>query len=68
MAVPTVLPVGLTDEFATDPSRQTMWQAFLKKNETPATPLSDVVVKLRGILKPVLSQAATLSAHATLSA
>ena len=28
--VPTVLPIGLTDEFATDVSRQAMWQAFLK--------------------------------------
>jgi hypothetical protein len=33
MPVPAVLPTGLTDEFATDSSRQAMWHAFLKKNE-----------------------------------
>jgi len=32
--VPTVLPIGLTDEFTTDVSRQAMWQAFQKKRTT----------------------------------
>ena len=32
--VPTVLPIGLTDEFTTDVSRQAMWQAFPKKKGT----------------------------------
>ena len=40
------MPVGLTDEFATDSSRQAMWHAFLKKNEITITPLSEVVTKL----------------------
>jgi predicted nucleotidyltransferase component of viral defense system len=61
MPVPAVLPIGLTDEFATDSSRQAMWHAFLKKNEITITPLSDVVAKLRAILEPVLVQAATCS-------
>ncbi len=43
MPVPAVLPIGLTDEFATDSSRLAMWHAFLKKNEITITPLSDVV-------------------------
>jgi predicted nucleotidyltransferase component of viral defense system len=59
MPVPAVLPIGLTDEFATDSSRQAMWHAFLKKNEITITPLSDVVAKLRAILEPALVQAAT---------
>lgn len=33
IAVPANLPVGLTDEFAHDHSRQALWQAFIKKNE-----------------------------------
>ena len=37
MPVPAVLPIGLTDEFATDSSRQAMWHAFLKKNEITIT-------------------------------
>jgi Nucleotidyl transferase AbiEii toxin, Type IV TA system len=61
MPVPAVLPIGLTDEFATDVSRQAMWHAFLKKNEITITPLSDVVAKLRAILVPALVQAATFS-------
>ena len=61
MPVPAVLPIGLTDEFATDSSRQAMWHAFLKKNEITITPLPDVVAKLRAILEPALVQAATFS-------
>ena len=33
MQVPTELPVGLTEEFGNDPTRQAMWTAFLKKNQ-----------------------------------
>ena len=66
MHVPAVLPIGLTDEFATDSSRQAMWHAFLKKNEITITPLSEVVAKLRLILEPALVQAATFSATADL--
>ncbi|MDE2422589.1 MAG: nucleotidyl transferase AbiEii/AbiGii toxin family protein [Betaproteobacteria bacterium] len=61
MPVPMVLPTGLSDEFANDPSRQAMWNAFLKKNEIAMTPLIDVVVKLRGVLEPAIAQARTFS-------
>ncbi|HAT2053636.1 nucleotidyl transferase AbiEii/AbiGii toxin family protein [Legionella pneumophila] len=43
MPVPEVLPVGLTDEFANDPSRELMWKAFLKKNELEQRPLVEVI-------------------------
>lgn len=62
MPLPVVLPVGLTDEFATDTSRQAMWQAFLKKNEIVMTPLPEVVAKLRTMLAPILVQAASIQA------
>ena len=62
MPLPVVLPVGLTDEFATDTSRQAMWQAFLKKNEIAMTPLPEVVAKLRTTLAPILVQAASIQA------
>lgn len=57
MAIPTNVPIGLTDEFATDPSRQALWTAFLKKNELAPVPLVDVVAKLRAMLVPALAQA-----------
>lgn len=60
MSVPATLPIGLTDEFATDPSRQALWLAFLKKNQLAVTPLVEVVTTLRTKLKPALIQAATL--------
>lgn len=59
--LPAVLPVGLTDEFATGASRQAMWHAFLKKNGIAITPLPGVVAKLRAMLGPALVQAANFS-------
>lgn len=63
MAVPTELPIGLTDEFANDASRQILWLAFLKKNELAASPLADVVNALRVKLQPALSQAVLVTVH-----
>lgn len=57
MSLSAKLPIGLTDEFATDPSRQALWNAFLKKNELAVMPLIDVVTKLRAMLEPALVQA-----------
>ena len=62
MAVPAELPIGLTDEFANDPSRQALWQAFLKKNELAVMPLTDVVTTLRATLQPALVQVASVVA------
>lgn len=64
MAVPARLPIGLTDEFANDPSRQALWRAFLKKNELVAIPLIDVVAKLRTTLEAALTQAIVVAADA----
>jgi predicted nucleotidyltransferase component of viral defense system len=61
MPVPVSLPIGLTDEFATDSSRQRMWHAFLKKNQIAIKPLHEVVTKLRTILETALIAAATLA-------
>jgi predicted nucleotidyltransferase component of viral defense system len=56
MIIPVSIPIGLTDEFANDPSRQAIWFAFLKKNQLTYTPLSTVVASLRAILVPALLQ------------
>lgn len=58
MAVPAELPVGLTDEFAHDPSRQALWQAFIKKNELALEPLPTIVDRLRVALGAALNRAA----------
>lgn len=47
MDMPATLPVGLTDTFAADTSKQTQWRAFLKKNQLAPIALADVVQKLR---------------------
>lgn len=60
-ALPTALPMGLSDEFANDPSRQALWVAFLKKNALPAVPLTSVVTTLRATLQSALGQAASTS-------
>ncbi len=58
MAVPVELPIGLTDEFAQDPSRRALWQAFLKKNGLALEPLNEVVGRLRSILMPAVDRIA----------
>jgi predicted nucleotidyltransferase component of viral defense system len=57
MAVPAGLPVGLSDEFALDASRQALWLAFIKKNELAAEPLTAIVARLRVDLEPALVRA-----------
>lgn len=59
MPVPTAVPIGLTDEFANDPSRQALWRAFLMKNQLEFTPLLEVVTALRTRLRPALAKAAS---------
>jgi len=54
MRAPDVLPVDLTDEFANDASRQSLWLAFLRKNALTPEPLSAIVARLRGALAPAL--------------
>ena len=57
MTVPTDLPLGLSDEFATDPSRQALWTAFVRKNDLAMIPLADVVTRIRSALEPALGLA-----------
>jgi predicted nucleotidyltransferase component of viral defense system len=53
--LPESLPVGLTEQFAQDPTRQALWLAFLRKNELPVQALSVVVDQLGRALGPALS-------------
>jgi len=55
--IPDGVPIGLSDEFATDPLKEKQWNAFLRKNSIPPKPLSEVVTDLRDFLMPVLALA-----------
>ncbi|MBB2919250.1 nucleotidyl transferase AbiEii/AbiGii toxin family protein [Cupriavidus alkaliphilus] len=61
MPVPSALPLGLTEEFSTDPSRQALWQAFLKKNALTWEALPDTVAALRTVLQPILIRACAIA-------
>lgn len=62
-ALPMDTPMGLSDEFANDASRQALWKAFLKKNALEAAPLPTVVKLLREALMPALALAMGYSLH-----
>lgn len=57
MAVPKRLPIGLSDEFAADPSRQALWTAFARKNDLTVIPLADVVARVGSVLEPAIGLA-----------
>jgi predicted nucleotidyltransferase component of viral defense system len=59
-ALPNAPPVGLSDEFALDPTRIALWQSLLKKNDIVHRPLVDVVTVLRVALWPAVVQAGAL--------
>lgn len=58
LPIPQALPVGLSDEFGGDASRQAMWGAFLRKNGLAFEPLPGVVARLAMRLWPTLIRAA----------
>lgn len=45
--LPEALPAGLSDAFATDPTKQRQWAAFLKKGRLDATDLVETITTLR---------------------
>jgi predicted nucleotidyltransferase component of viral defense system len=56
LAIPVGRPVGLSDEFAEDASRQSLWRTFLKKNEFEHNPLSATVERIRKALEAALTR------------
>jgi hypothetical protein len=50
-------PIGLSDEFAAEPGKQTQWAAFLRKIQVTGAPSELVaqVTALRAFLGPVLA-------------
>lgn len=62
-AIPSGVPIGLTNEFTLDAQKEKQWQAFLRKNALDKTPLAAVVDDLRSFLLPVLSAVVAGGAH-----
>lgn len=58
-ALPSEVPLALTDAFAMDPVKQTQWAAFLKRSDLtgPTQPLSVVIRQLNSFLWPLLEGA-----------
>lgn len=63
LALPSIPPIGLSSEFGTDASRQSLWLAFLRKNNLPIEPLGGVVDRLQAALLPALTAANLLRAR-----
>ena len=55
MPIQTELPIGLSDEFAKDPTRQKLWDAFLKKNDIKSMPLTTTVNQLKLLFEKYLN-------------
>ena len=62
-AVPTGVPIGLSDEFINDAQKGKQWQGFLRKNALDPMSLATVVVNLRDFLMPVLAAIAAGGSH-----
>ncbi len=58
--IPEGVPIGLSNEFASDPQKDKQWNAFLRKNTIDPKPLTEVVTDLREFLLPVLLSAAKM--------
>ena len=46
-AIPSTQPIGLSDAFADDATKQVQWRAFLKKNRLQAMDLTEVIRYVR---------------------
>jgi len=49
-ALPANVPLGLSDEFAADPTKRAQWQGFLNRNRLTAPALDEVVAEVREFL------------------
>ena len=56
--VPQGVPIGLSEEFVNDPSKEKQWQAFLRKNTIAPISLETVIADLRKFLLPMLAAVA----------
>lgn len=55
MPIPTEVPVGLTEEFANDPTRQKLWEAFLRKNDIKPMSLNKTVDQIKELFEKIIN-------------
>jgi Nucleotidyl transferase AbiEii toxin, Type IV TA system len=55
--LPEDLPLGLSDEFARDDTKEAQWKGFLGKNRLEAPSLEEVVADVRRFAHPALQAA-----------
>lgn len=55
--LPAALPIGLTEAFASDTTRQKQWRAFLDRSQLQAPVLDEVVAEIAAAVAPVLDAA-----------
>lgn len=58
--VPENMPLGLSDEFASDVAKRTQWRAFLHRNRLQAPALDEVVSEVRQFVEGALAGARAL--------
>ena len=56
-ALPELLPLGLSDEFYQNATKQIQWKGFIAKNRLVSVGLKEVVEEVREFLAPALAQA-----------
>ncbi|MBI3899999.1 MAG: nucleotidyl transferase AbiEii/AbiGii toxin family protein [Gammaproteobacteria bacterium] len=56
-ALPLDVPVGLSDEFGRDPTKQAQWKAFVGKNRLNVPALDEVVAEIRRFVAAPLQSA-----------
>lgn len=55
--LPQDMPQGLSDEFASDSTKQTQWRQFLSKNRLEAPALNEVIAEIRAFITEPLKLA-----------
>ena len=55
MPVPTEVPTGLTEEFANDPTRQKLWEAFIRKNDIKPMSLNKTVGQIKELFEKIIN-------------
>jgi hypothetical protein len=53
---PRELPLALTTVFASDPIKQTQWNAFVRKGKLDQSSFPEVIARIRNFLAPVILQ------------
>lgn len=57
--MPAAVPVGLSEQFALDPSKRTQWMQFVRRVQGTAGPLEEAVAAVRSLVWPAVQAIAS---------